>query len=216
MSWELVRTVLLRPVMKNLVIGSILLTCSIASAEPRVAALDLSSTETEASLPAPSPARADRYVSVGGSFGANTAVDWLYGGASVDGGYRLTDTLWIRGRFNESARIGDGAINQGPMLVAPQYPTTEVLSGLEWRGCANRAVCVVGGFDVGYRFGQLRYGHDGVTTAPRIGLDVGTEHLRFRPMVEANVSAPRNYDTEIQGFWPAFGIGLTTAVAYQW
>jgi hypothetical protein len=223
-AWTLVRAVLIETVMKNLVVGFVLATCSIASAEPRVAALDLSTTELPAPAPSPTPSHADSYVSLGTTFGADTAVDWLKGGIAIDGGYRLTDSLWIRGRFDEAARIGYGDVQQvgslpdfsGVSLRAPQHPHSDLLSGVEWRGCSTRALCAVGGFDAGIRIDDDKRALAGVTTVPRLGLDVGTEHLRFRPMVEASVAWQRGYDNELGGILPAFGIGLTTSVAYQW
>jgi hypothetical protein len=210
--------------MQKLVIGSVLLACSIASAGPRVAALDLTSTETTSSAPS-TVSRADSYMSLGIAFGADTAVDWLKGGTVVEGGYRLTDSLWIRGRFEESARIGYGSVQQVGSLpdfgdvsvVAPQHPYSDLLSGLEWRGCSSRALCAAGGFDTGIRLGgDGKHALGGVSTVPRLGLDFGTEHLRVRPMLEANVAWLRGYDSELGGILPAFGIGLTTTVAYQW
>jgi len=211
--------------MNKLVLGSVLVACSIASAEPRVAVLELTPAETAVvAVPTPPVSRADSYMSLGVTLGANTAVDWLKGGTVVEGGYRLTDSMWIRGRFEESARIGYGSVQQVGSLpdfadvsvVAPQHPYSDLLSGLEWRGCSSRALCAAGGFDAGIRIGGGKHAFGGVSTVPRLGLDFGTEHLRVRPMLEANVAWLRGYDSELGGILPAFGIGLTTTVAYQW
>jgi hypothetical protein len=154
------------------------------------------------------------YLSAGASFGVDDAADWVAGGAAISAGYRLTDTLWIRGRLDTGARMGYGAVNQSITLVAPEQAHVDALVGLETRRCSSPELCLVAGSDAGYRSADSRYGA-GVEFVPRIGLDVGGDHLRFRPAIEATVAWLGGFDTEI-GILPALGIGASMAVAYQW
>src|SRR5579859_5291003 len=83
---------------------------SIASANPRVAAHEMAPSDGP---PADAPVTSAEMlpsmdVSLGGAIGVGGAVDWLYGGTQVEGGYRLTDTLWLAGRLDRAARIGYG------------------------------------------------------------------------------------------------------------
>jgi hypothetical protein len=191
---------------------------SIASANPRVAALepqpdgrpgDTAPIATASTLPS-------TYVSLGGAIGVGGAVDWLYGGTQVEGGYRLTDTLWVRGRLDRAARIGYGAINQSVTVISPEHPHTDAMLGIETRRCHDDAVCLVAGADAGYRFADDNF-EGGFTIVPRVGLDLGGRHLRVRPGVEASASFIRQRvgEPELAGM-PALGIGFTTEVAYEW
>jgi hypothetical protein len=46
----------------------------------------------------------------------------------------------------------------------------------------------------------------GVVVVPRLGLDVGGSHLRFRPGIEG----------VLDGSQDTIGVDLTAAVAYRW
>ena len=191
---------------------------SIASANPRVAALEpqpAGPPGDTAPIAAVSPLPS-AYVSLGGAIGIGGAVSWLYGGTQVEGGYRLTDTLWVRGRLDRAARIGYGVINQSVTIISPEHPHTDAVLGIETRRCHRDAVCVVAGADAGYRFADDNF-HGGLTMVPRVGLDLGGRHLRVRPAVEASASFIRQRvgEPELAGM-PALGIGFTTAVAYEW
>src|ERR1043165_8644053 len=131
-SWGMMKTLL------ALVVTS----SSIAAAGPRVAALAPPDDNAADSAPAAkSIERPEAYVSAGGAVGIGGGVDWLYGAESVDAGYRLTDTFWLRGRFDHVARIGYGAINQSVTLISPEHPHSDAMLGIEARRCVNEMLC---------------------------------------------------------------------------
>jgi hypothetical protein len=210
--------------MKKTLFAVIVTSSSIAAAEPRIAALEdpipapVSATAPGDAAPtALAPALPTTYVSLGGAIGVGGGVDWMYGGTSIDGGYRLTDTLWVRGRFDRAARIGYGAVNQSITIVSPQHPHSDAMLGLETRRCRSEAMCLVAGADAGYRFGDSDY-TGGVIMVPRIGLDLGSRHLRVRPGIEASAAVvhAHNPGEPALADMPAFGLGFTTALAYEW
>lgn len=189
----------------------------IAFANPRVAAHEPlpDAGADEAAPVATAPMLPSIYVSLGGTIGVGGAVDWLYGGTQVDGGYRLTETLWLRGRLDGAARIGYGT-SDSFTVISPAHAHTDAMLGVEARSCRGDVVCLVAGVDAGYRFADDNY-LGGIAVAPRVGLDLGGRHLRVRPAVE--VIAPfvrqRVGDPELAGL-PALGIGVTAEVAYEW
>lgn len=198
---------------------AVLAASSLAHADPRVAALDPTSGPPGASpeltaTTAPAVAPPSLYLAAGASFGAEDAADWVAGGAAITAGYRLTDTLWVRGRVDTEARMGYGAVNQSITLVSPERAHVDVLVGLETRRCASPGLCLVAGSDGGYRSADSKYGA-GVEFVPRIGLDVGGDHLRFRPALETTIAWIGDFDHEV-GILPSLGIGASAAIAYQW
>jgi hypothetical protein len=180
---------------------------------PRVAALDLADDHGGEATPV-APA-AKFYMSAALTGGADDAADWVAAGGGVAGGYRLNDTLWVRGRIDTSARVGYGAINQGPTFHAPTQAHVDALVGIETRHCSSAAVCWTAGSDAGVRTPDSRYGA-GFEIVPRLGLDVGSEQLRFRPAIEAHAAWLGGFDNETGGALPALGIGLSMGAAYLW
>ena len=199
---------------KSWTFAAVLFASPLAHADTRVAALEPPSETPELVAAAPAPALPSLYLSAGASFGAEDAADWVAGGAAIAGGYRLTDTLWVRGRVDFAARMGYGAVNQSVTLVAPEQAHVDVLVGLETRRCTNPSLCLIAGTDGGYRSADSKYGA-GVEFVPRVGLDVGGDHLRLRPAIEATVAWIGDFDHEV-GILPSLGIGASLAVAYQW
>ena len=181
-------------------------------ARPRVAALEVQPADDGGAATAPAPAKF--YMTAAVTGGADEAADWLAAGGGIAGGYRLNDTLWVRGRIDTSARVGWGAFNQGATFHSPTREHVDALVGLEMRRCSSAAVCMTLGSDAGVRSPDSKYG-TGFEMVPRVGLDVGGEHLRFRPAVEAHVAWASGFDTEI-GVLPALGIGLSLGAAYLW
>jgi hypothetical protein len=103
--------------------------------------------------------------------------------------------------------------------------------GIEARPCLSQQVCVIAGVDgalmtESYIIGRQDSGIDGLGTfdeieerggfavVPRVLLDIGNGHLRFRPGVEATLSA-----TMRNGNWgnrDLDGVAATAAIAYRW
>ncbi|HET9993617.1 MAG TPA: hypothetical protein VFQ65_34000 [Kofleriaceae bacterium] len=94
---------------------------SVAHADTRVAALEPPGETPELVATAPALPPASMYLSAGASFGAEDAADWVAGGAAIAGGYRLTETLWVRGRLDTAARMGYGAGIGASLAVAYQW-----------------------------------------------------------------------------------------------
>jgi hypothetical protein len=157
-------------------------------------------------LPQSSAPRA--YVSAGLEAGADSAVDWVYGGTALEGGYHLRGAWWLHGEAGVLGRTGSGPTNN-LMLTMPTDNGYNGRIGAEARGCSW--ACWYGGADVGYRTGTAR----GAMFDLRGGIDLGTQNLRFRPGVEVLLSHAPNIDREVQ-LVPLAAIGLTTAVAYVW
>ena len=129
----------------------------------------------------------------------------VYGALEFDGGYRLSDTpLWLHGRFAQGALA---EIERDTM----NSDFTEARLGLELRGCLlDHIACLVGGVDFAYRHEMLVSAHDHTTAdlavaIARLGLDLGGNHIRFRPSIETGVE---------QGRWN--GLGFTAGIAYTW
>ena len=134
----------------------------------------------------------------------------LYGAVELDGGYRLGDSpLWLHGRVSHGAFATFSDRVLGSDL-------TEARLGLEARGCSdNDIACLVGGVDFAYRHEMLSTANEDptpnttnitfVAAIARVGLDLGTKHVRFRPSVELGVR---------QGGWS--NLGATTGLAFAW
>jgi hypothetical protein len=73
------------------------------------------------------------------------------------------------------------------------------------------SVCGVAGIDLGVRHSYLdaEYDHydstDGILVE-RVGVDIGSKHLRFRPGLEIDESTNRALD----------GLAFTAGIAYAW
>jgi len=152
---------------------------------------------------APSPKRS--YFQLGAFLGLDTtSARAAYGAATVEGGYRLLDLpLWIR-----------GLLARGSVAQVYEMPESnsylEARVGIEVRGCEpRRIVCLFAGIDGGVRRERLL--NDGQqlegtfnVIVPRVGLDVGTDHLRLRPALEIAMGTD------------GAGGGLALAAAYVW
>lgn len=153
--------------------------------------------------PAATAASTDAYLEPGLEIGITPGA--FYGAVELDGGHRLGDTpLWLHGRFAQGnlSRIEEKTMSSD---------FTEARLGLEARGCVFAGIaCLVAGVDLGYRHEMYvsDFGRGtadlGLSTA-RLGLDLGSPHLRFRPSVETGVQ---------QGGW--LGLGVTAGLAYTW
>ena len=135
----------------------------------------------------PPPPPLTSYVQLGVTTGI--AYPAAFGGAAVELGFRLDDDspLW----FHTMAAAGT--------VEGLDEPTTEsgllflLRGGIEARGCVlDGVVCFVGGADLGYRHMRMvaefdRVHVDDLALSPRVGLDVGIRHLRFRPGAELSV-----------------------------
>lgn len=200
---------------KLTVVACVLGSSTAALADTRVALLDPPGAPgaTEQAQAAPAPAHL--YVSADAIGGADTSVDWMAGGGGITAGYRLSDTLWFRGRIDTIARVGYGTLPGDASLHSPTQAHADALVGVETRRCTSPATCFTVGADAGLRSPDSRYGA-GIEVVPRVGLDVGNDHLRFRPSVEAKVAWISGYDTELGGVLPAFGLGVSLGAAYLW
>lgn len=111
----------------------------------------------------------------------------LYAGLAAAGLYRVNDLLAIHAAVEgATARVVHFAgIDQ---YEGTQDRFAEARGGIELRRCLREALCAIGGVDVGYRREHVTGGMDtnlsGAEAVARIGLDVGTPRLRFRPAVE--------------------------------
>ncbi|HSN26102.1 MAG TPA: hypothetical protein VLT45_07445 [Kofleriaceae bacterium] len=108
----------------------------------------------------------------------------LYAGLAAAGLYRVNDLLAVHAAVEgATARVVHFAgIDQ---YEGSQDRFAEVRGGVELRHCVREALCAIGGVDVGYRReheGAMEL--SGAEAVARIGLDVGTRRLRFRPTFE--------------------------------
>ena len=154
------------------------------------------------------------YVAAGFDAGADSAVDWLYAGASIEAGYRIAAPWWVHGNAGALGRVGYGTTNR-LTVMRPREVGYDLRLGPEVRRCLSGGVCFYGGIDLGYRTGTAR-GDDisGLMVVPRAGLDLGSGHVRFQPGLELLVSATPHIEKEVP--LPDLGIGLTAAFAYVW
>ena len=147
--------------------ASLLLTPAIARAEPSI----------HADAPA-GDGRADVYVAVGGQLGA--IADEAMVGLSADADVRIWRWLWGHAGV---------AVGEVPVILGgnDDGDYQQGLLGLTARGCAHdtAAICGFVGIDVGV----LRMAPPFAMTTvdpivvPRIGVDLGGDTVRFRPMV---------------------------------
>lgn len=171
--------------------ASVIASTSLAHAQPSLVA----STDTTPQL---------SYVQGGVTAGDDDIVG-LYGGFTLEGGVRLGDSpLWAHAMMITGKGNGiDELVYDSSML--------QLRGGIEARGCVVSAACAVIGVDAGFRHETLMAEYDNrrasdAIVAPRVGLDIGTRHFRFRPGLEMQLDRTK---------WLA-GIGATAAVAYQW
>src|SRR5262249_52520050 len=120
---------------------------------------------------------------------AYVQAEGLVGGASpigldamvgIEGGYRLAHgPFWVRG----AVAYGPGGDDQGGGSVG------QVRAGLEARWCGReRALCGVVALDLGGQYATWQHHQPdagsetgkGLLMIPRIGLDTGGDHIRFR------------------------------------
>ena len=129
-----------------------------------------------------------------------------YSAAIAEGGYKLTDHLWLH------ALVADGKLGGGNDT---RY--LEVQAGIEASTCDGPSVaCVIAGVDAGFDsqiYTSDHYMTDaaGAVLVPRAGLDVGTQHVRFRPTLRVIVDP----FTPVSGGELA-GLELSATVAYRW
>jgi hypothetical protein len=123
-------------------------------------------------------------------------------GAEV--GTQLAPAWWGHG----SLRVGQAGDAEG------SGSHLELRVGAERLGCnASGAVCRLVGLDLGFQAStwekeDMREKHDGPLIAPRLGLDLGGDHLRLRLAIEA-----RAYVSAAGGTVP--GLGLSAGLAYR-
>ena len=180
--------------MKRIIIPAALLaSTTIASAQPSL---------TE-SAPAPTSDEHAYYVQAGAELGGAQGAVFL--APTIEAGVRLgSGPLWAHGMIlSGGAGEIDEANTTGTIL--------QVRGGVEARTCsASRIACASAGIDVGYSHAQVMAEDwtdkwSGGMLIPRVGLDVGGDHLRVRPGVEVGFDSKG---------WNQ--LGLTAAVAYQW
>ncbi len=148
--------------------------------------------------PIPPPAAAPRYSIEAAAAAGSTYDGDLYAGAVLAGGYRITDLFSVHAALETAtARI----------LHFPgidQYEGTsdrfsEARGGVELHECVRSdALCGIAGVDLSYR-GETVSGNQpmslsGAEAVARLGLDVGTRTVRFRPMFEG--TSTHHGDTE--------------------
>ena len=185
---------------KHLVILISLLSPALAGAQPSLSA---------ASEPAP---RSQSYVAFGAMAGADVGLDLALTG---EVGYRLHGgPLWLHAQVTDALWNGD---DQGSGVLR------NVRGGIEARKCTDDGVaCLVGGIDIGLQHAtwvdredsMQTETHDDVIAVPRVGLDFGGEHLRFRPAIESYHALAG--DDVFKNPYDLVGTNLTFAVAYQW
>ena len=187
----------------RLVLGAIALTVSVARAEPGIATTHSTSSEADT-----------LYVSVGAAVGVDAAMDWLYTGLALEGGSRLSSTWWLHGGVSIASRTGWGTPSHMTVVSPTQIDSYGVRVGPEARRCwQGGAVCAVAGVDVGMRAIERYHKLSGLVLVHRIGLDLGSANLRFRPMVELALGPT---DSSEGPPVPDPAIGLTMSFAYQW
>jgi hypothetical protein len=196
--------------MKNFVVLAAVLvaTATTVHAQPAlVAEMPAESVSAPGLVPAiPQRAEAPRmFVGAGAAVGGDEG--GLYLDPSLELGYRLdaNGALWAHAKLVGGNNFGiDETTHAGSRIVGS--------AGIETRPCVlDGAVCGVAGIDLGARHTYLdaEYDHVDVTDAvliERLGFDVGTRHLRFRPDVEISESSTRALD----------GLALAAGVAYVW
>ena len=169
--------------------------CTVANAAPPPGEASPSSPP---SPPPPSP-RAGQYLELGVLIGSEYGSSWA--GAQITYGRNIARSpLWVR--VGLAIDASTGAIAGGAF--------DRIGAGFELRGACprdNMRVCLVAGVDLARLDLNYPAGAGGVHDAvlvPRIGLDIGSPELRFRPGVEVVVDSSG-----------ALGLNLTLAFAWQ-
>ncbi len=174
--------------------------------------------EAQPALSTPAQRDPAQYLETDLMVGGAAPVAGLNALVAVQGGYRLWHNLWLHGE----AGYGHAQDDQGG------GSNMQLHAGLESRPCIVRGiVCAVVGADLGYAQGSwvsdlARDQMESVSAlvaVPRLGLDLGGDHVRVRLGIEADV-ALAGHHREIGGMEAAAGslvaLGLGLGVAYQW
>ncbi|MDB4953626.1 MAG: hypothetical protein JWO36_1195 [Myxococcales bacterium] len=160
----------------------------------------------DTSLSATQPAEPKTYIQ-GGLVAGGIYEAALYGAVELDAGRRLGHgPLWVHAMV---AKGGMAAIWTTPMST--DY--FELRAGVEARSCARSGlVCGLAGLDLGGRYEkQITHSPSDTVDAkdsvlvPRVGFDLGGDHLRVRQMIEYAVAPFSGHS----------GFGLSLGVAYQ-
>ncbi len=124
--------------------------------------------------------------------------------------------------------VDDGQANNSQMSIGAGHYLA-MRGGLAARTCWTPKVCAIAGVDgamvtesyvIGHQnddiFGEwnLEQERSGFALMPRAALDIGDGHWRFRPGVEATLSATA--DNGNAGNSDLIGIAGTVAAAYKW
>jgi hypothetical protein len=124
--------------------------------------------------------------------------------AGAELGTQLSGAWWGPG----SLRLGQAGDAEG------SGSHLEVRAGVEHQRCSSSgAVCHLVGLDIGFQAStwekeNMRERHNGPLIAPRLGLDLGGDHLRLRLAIEA-----RGYASSAGGAIP--GLGVSAGLAYR-
>ncbi|MBL8623102.1 MAG: hypothetical protein JNK64_17430 [Myxococcales bacterium] len=124
--------------------------------------------------------------------------------AGAEVGTRLAGPWWGHG----SLRVGQAGDSEG------SGSHFELRVGAEHQGCnVTGSVCHLVGLDLGFQAStwekeDMHERHNGPLIAPRLGLDLGGDHLRLRLALEA-----RGYVSAAGGAIP--GLGLSAGLAYR-
>lgn len=218
---------LAEPVFMKKRIGlSVLFAAASAHAQP-------SQVEAVASSQPPSPTQS-RHFELESGVVAGTDAAMAHQAIFVGGEYAITPVWRLH------AQYAWGRANNA-MAVAPDAYAS-IRSGVDARLCASHELCMIAGLDAALvtesyatatgldggvigTYDELE-GRSGFAAIPRLALDVGSRHLRFRPGVEATLSTPlRHINTDTSsgaaagdplGNRDLIGLAVTGAVAYEW
>jgi hypothetical protein len=163
--------------------------------------LSLPSVAAADEVSAPPAAPSATYVS---ALTAASVDQFIAFDAGAELGTRLAGAWWGHG----SLRLGQAGDAEG------SGGHFEVRVGAEHQACnASGAVCRVVGLDLGFQAStwekeDMHEKHNGPLVAPRLGLDVGGDHLRLRLALEA-----RAYVSATGGAIP--GLGVSAGLAYR-
>ena len=184
--------------------------------------LRLAAAVTVVLLPAIVHAEPTAYVQADAMVGAAVPIAGFNLMRGIEAGYHLsTSPFWVRG----VAATGTGEDDQG------SGTNRFARAGLEARTCTQSGVaCFVAATDVGYQSGSWQKSDDpaqheavqAVVVTPRIGLDLGDEHVRFRLAIEwAEAASEKSTTMDRTGTTVSHeggGVGgeLVAGAAYQW
>lgn len=180
--------------------ASLAVALALVAAIPALAQADGAAASVDDGAPAYSDPRS--YLQLGGALGSER--DGLWDAVTLDVGIRLSETpLWAHGQ------LAIGGATDGLFEEAENHGSFRSgRAGLEARAVVpgtNGMLGAYAGIDVGYRslgFGLMSSSSAGTAIAVgRVGLDLGTRHVRLRPGIDA----------ETRG-----GLALNAALAYQW